>query len=86
MKQKVQEIIRTANQEELGRSNAQTFIFLWGYGSNRLNKTQDELAAESAIDPRTLRAHLYELDKAGWIDYSKHHIQPKPIELKRFKH
>lgn len=88
MRQKVQEIIRSANQEGLGRPNAQTFLFLWGYGENRIVKTQDELAAESGIGTRTLRGHLYALHNAGWIDYSKRDRDPsdKAISLKRFKH
>lgn len=84
--EKVQEIIRTANVEGIGRSNAQTFMFIWGYGRNRIVKSQDELAAESGVSARTLRSHLYELNDAGWIDYSSRHNPPKPISLKRFKH
>lgn len=88
MRQKVQEIIRTANQEGIGRSNAQTFLFLWGYGDNRIDKTQDELAAESGINTRTLRSHLAALYSGGWIDYVKRRNNPsdKVISLKRFKH
>lgn len=80
-----QDIIRTANQEGLGRPNALTFLFLRDYGSNKINKTQDELAADTGIDNRTLRSHLYKLTKSGWIEYSGK-PNGKNIILKRFRH
>lgn len=88
MKDKLQEIVRTGNKESLGRSNTLTFIFLLGYGANKIEKSQDELCADSGIDPRTIRSHLYALDKAEWIEYSGHTTNDvtKNIILKRFKH
>lgn len=86
--QKLQDIVRTANREELGRANTLTFLFLLGYGSNIIKETQQELSADSGVDPRTLRSHLYRLAEGGWIEYSgtATHNDSKNIILKRFKH
>lgn len=91
MKEDIQQIIRTGNQEGLGRARAQTFLFLWAYGKNRIRKTQDELAAATGVNTRTLRAHLSSLDDEGWIKYSgfsggNASETRKNIELKRFRH
>lgn len=88
MKQDIQEIIRTANQEGLGRPSAQTFLFLWSYGENVIDTEQDEIAAESGVKTRTVRAHLRDLRRVGWITSRKRNSNPSDriIELKRFRH
>lgn len=85
----VQDIIRTANQEGLGRAYAQTFLFLWAKGENTLRCSQCDLANETGVLQRTIRAHLYALQDAGWIEYEFPHRVTrgeKEITLKRFKH
>lgn len=84
----IQQIIRTANQEGLGRANALTFLFIHGFGENSISKTQDDLSTASCVDPRTLRSHLYALNEEGWIDYTGGVTDTgsKNIILKRFRH
>ena len=82
---KIQQIIRTANQEGIGRANALTFVYLWAEGENEIDITLDDLSAGTCVERRTMRHHLYTLEDAGWIEY-RPSFSHGNIKLNRFKH
>lgn len=86
--ERMQDIIRTANQEGFGRPYTLTFLYMWGFFTNSLNLPQEELSARTGVDPRTLRSHLKALNDAGWISYdgAPTSNKPKNITIKRFRH
>lgn len=87
MKQ-VQDIIRDCNAEGLSSPLITTFLYLWTFKQNRIQKSQQFLAKDSQMDKRRLRDHLYKLIKAGYIEYHRPetYAGEKIIELRKYRH
>jgi len=87
MKQ-VQDIIRDCNALGVSPPVISTFLYLWTFKKNRIQKSQSFLAKDSQMGKRRLRDHLYKLINQGFIEYHrpKEYGGEKTIELRKYRH